>query len=60
MSLSKLVALSLAVAKGTTIPRKHLAKTNKRFFKEINKQLANAHIIKSLKKMKKPKTRRYR
>ena len=47
MSLAKLVALSLAVSKGSAIPRStSLAKKGKHFFKEMDKQLQNADKLK--------------
>jgi hypothetical protein len=46
MSLAKLVALSLAVSKGSAIPSTS-AKKGKHFFKEMNKQLANAKLKKN-------------
>ena len=59
MSLAKLVALSLAVSKGSAIP-KSLAKSkkSKNFYKEMNKQVANEQIrkaISALKRLKKTK-----
>ena len=46
MSLAKLVALSLAVSKGSAIPSTS-AKKGKHFFKEMDKQLANAKLKKN-------------
>jgi len=45
MSLAKLVALSLAVSKGSPLPSTS-AKKGKHFFKEMDKQLANANKLK--------------
>jgi len=46
MSLAKLVALSLAVSKGSAIPSTS-AKKGKHFFKEMDKQMANAKLKKN-------------
>ena len=71
-ALAKLVALSLAVSKGSAIPRS-LAKSKKgkNFYKEMNKQLANSkksnkneeirkaiNALKRFKKTKRSKSRR--
>jgi hypothetical protein len=48
MSFAKLVALSLAVSKGSAIPRStSLAKKGKHFFNEMDKQLANTDKLKN-------------
>ena len=55
MSLAKLVALSLAVSKGSAIPRSLESEKGKHFYKEMNKQIANAQIRKAISVLKRLK-----